>query len=86
MDTIKDTFYLICGFDLGFASWNDLNPSSDIEKWSNAVDRHLSQLQKEKTLFKLSGGLYFCPRESPFGPVPPNDYELVKFFLKTIDS
>jgi hypothetical protein len=55
---------------------------ADIEKWSNAVDRHLNQLQKEKALFKLSGGLYYCPKESPFGPVPPSDYELVKAFLK----
>ena len=64
-----------------------LNPGqvyrrSDIEKWSNAVDRHLSQLQEEKTLLKLSGGMYYCPKESPFGPVPPTDYELVKAFLK----
>ncbi len=64
-----------------------LNPGqvyrrADIEKWSNAVDRHLNQLQKEKTLFKLSGGMYYCPKKSPFGPVPPSDYELVKAFLK----
>ncbi len=64
-----------------------LNPGqvyrrADIEKWSNAVDRHLSQLQKEKALLKLSGGMYYCPNESPFGPVTPSDYELVKAFLK----
>lgn len=64
-----------------------LNPGQvyrrvDIKKWSNAVDRHLTQLQKEKSLFKLSGGLYYCPKESPFGPVPPSDHELVKAFLK----
>lgn len=64
-----------------------LNPGqvyrrADIEKWSNAVDRHLSQLQKEKALFKLSGGMYYCPKESPFGLVPPDDHELVKAFLK----
>ena len=55
---------------------------ADIEKWSNAVDRHLSQLQKEKTLLKLSGGIYYCPKQSPFGPVPPSDHELVEVFLK----
>lgn len=64
-----------------------LNPGqiyrrADIEKWSNAVDRHLNQLQEEKALFKLSGGMYYCPKESPFGPVPPSDHELVKAFLK----
>lgn len=55
---------------------------ADVEKWSNAVDRQLHQLQKEKILLKLSGGLYFCPKDSPFGPVPPNDHELVEAFLK----
>ena len=55
---------------------------ADVEKWSNAVDRHLNQLQKEKALFKLSGGMYYCPKESPFGPVPPNDHNLVEAFLK----
>jgi hypothetical protein len=64
-----------------------LNPGqvyrrSDIEKWSNAVDRHLSALQKEKALFKLSGGIYYCPKKSPFGLVPPSDHDLVKAFLK----
>jgi hypothetical protein len=64
-----------------------LNPGqiyrrADIEKWSNAIDRHLRQLQKEKSLFKLSGGMYYCPKKSPFGPVPPSDHELVKAFLK----
>lgn len=64
-----------------------LNPGqvyrrSDIEKWSNAVDRHLNQLQEEKALFKLAGGMYYCPKESPFGLVPPSDHELIKAFLK----
>lgn len=55
---------------------------ADIEKWSNAVDRHLSHLQKEKALLKLSGGMYYCPKESPFGLVPPKDHELIEAFLK----
>lgn len=55
---------------------------TDIEKWSNAVDRHLKQLQKDKTLSKLSGGMYYCPKKSPFGDVPPDDYDLVAAFLK----
>lgn len=55
---------------------------ADIEKWSNAVDRHLKQLQNEKALFKLSGGVYYCPKESPFGNVPPNDHNLIEAFLK----
>ncbi len=55
---------------------------ADIERWSNAVDRHLTQLQKDKTLVKLSGGLYYCPRETVFGMVPPQDFDLVRAFLK----
>ncbi|HQS83790.1 MAG: hypothetical protein B7Y25_02535 [Alphaproteobacteria bacterium 16-39-46] len=64
-----------------------LNPGcvyrrSDLKKWSNAVDRHLDQLQKEKMLLKLSGGVYYYPKETVFGQVPPEDYLLIKAFLK----
>lgn len=55
---------------------------SDLSKWSNAVDRHLAQLQGDRSLVKLSGGLYFCPKETVFGSVPPNDADLVAGFLK----
>lgn len=55
---------------------------ADLEQWSNAIDRHLGQLQKEKALFKLSGGLYYCPKQTGFGVTPPNDYDLVEAFLK----
>lgn len=55
---------------------------ADFEKWSNAVDRHLSQLRQEKMLTKLSGGLYYCPKENSFGKAPPQDHELVEVFLK----
>jgi hypothetical protein len=48
----------------------------------SALSCRLSQLQEEKALFKLSAGVYYCPKESPFGPVPPSDHELVKAFLK----
>lgn len=55
---------------------------SDIKRWSNAVDRHLHQLKEEKVLFKLSSGMYYYPKESPFGPVPPTENKIVKSFLK----
>ena len=55
---------------------------SDLEKWSNAVDRHLGQLQKEKVLLKVASGMYFYPKESTFGTVPPSDHELIERFLK----
>jgi uncharacterized protein DUF6088 len=54
----------------------------DFLKWSNAVDRHLSQLQKEKVLLKLSGGLYYYPKKTSFGDAPPTEFQLVTAFLK----
>ena len=55
---------------------------SDLEYYSTAVDRHLSRLTKDKTLMKLSQGLYYAPKKSKFGMVPPNDHDLVERFLK----
>jgi len=55
---------------------------ADFSQWSNAVDRHLRQLRKEGTLTKLSGGLYYCPKETTFGAVPADDETLVRAFLK----
>ena len=55
---------------------------SDLEYYSNAVDRHLSLLTRDGTLQKLGQGLYYAPRMSKFGIVPPNDQDLVERFLK----
>ena len=55
---------------------------SDLEYYSNAVDRHLSLLTREGTLLKLGQGLYYAPKKSKFGVVPPNDHDLVERFLK----
>jgi hypothetical protein len=55
---------------------------ADLEQWSNAVDRHLRQLQDEGALTKLSGGLYYCPKNTVFGPAPADDRTLVQAFLK----
>lgn len=54
----------------------------DLTRWSNAVDRHLGQLQKDSTLLKIAPGLYFCPKETSFGKAPPSDYAIVEAFLK----
>lgn len=66
---------------------NHLNPGQvyrrcDLVKWSNAVDRHLALLQKENTLLKLSGGLYYYPKKTTFGKVPADEAMLIKSFLK----
>ena len=54
---------------------------SDLEYFSTAIDRHLSQLVQEGTLLLLSHGLYHAPQFSKFGAVPPNDNVLVERFL-----
>jgi hypothetical protein len=55
---------------------------SDLIKWSKSVDRHLEELVKDKTLQKLSQGLYYFPKETTFGKVPPEEDVLVRSFLK----
>lgn len=55
---------------------------SDLEYYSTAIDRHLAELTKKGTLIKLNQGLYYAPKESKFGVVPPDDHQLVERFLK----
>lgn len=55
---------------------------SQLSEWSNAIDRHLDELLKEGVLEKLSQGLYYVPKTSVFGKVPPNEEVLVQSFLK----
>jgi len=55
---------------------------SDLQKWSNAVDRHLHILLQEGTLEKLSGGLYYVPKRTAFGKAPADEKQLVSIFLK----
>lgn len=55
---------------------------ADFEEWSTAVDRHLRLLTKDGTLKKLNPGLYYVPKLTPFGPVPPEDHDLITSFLK----
>ncbi len=55
---------------------------SELTEWSNAVDRHLDELLQEGVLEKLSPGLYYVPKTSVFGKVPPEEDVLVQSFLK----
>lgn len=55
---------------------------SDLERWSNAVDRHLKQLVVDGTLQKMSQGVYYYPKETVFGAAPPDEANLVRTFLK----
>ncbi len=58
---------------------------SDLEYYSTAIDRHLAQLTKDGTLVKLNQGLYYAPKQSKFGLVPPDDHQVVERFLKDDD-
>lgn len=58
---------------------------SDLDFYSSAIDRHLAQLVKEGSLQKLSQGLYYAPKVSKFGTLPPEDKALVERFLKDDD-
>jgi hypothetical protein len=55
---------------------------ADLQRWSTSVDRHLQELLTEGVLEKLSGGLYYVPRQTVFGKVPAEDAELLQTFLK----
>ena len=52
---------------------------------SNAVDRHLKQLVNAGDVEKLAQGLYYVPKFSVFGRVPPKDEDLIEAFLKDED-
>ena len=53
----------------------------DLAVLSNAVDRHLHELSTGM-LKKLAQGLYYAPKQSNFGPLPPTDKEVVRGFLR----
>ena len=55
---------------------------ADLDKWSTAVDRHLQQLTRAGELEKLSGGLYYVPKQTAFGKAPASEQELITAFLK----
>jgi hypothetical protein len=57
----------------------------DLARLSNSVDRHLSQLVSTGTLKKLAQGLYYAPKQSNFGPLPPTDEQVVQGFLRDKD-
>ena len=55
---------------------------SDLEEYSSSIDRHLGMLVKEGTLQKIAPGMYYHPKETIFGAVPPGEETLVRSFLK----
>ena len=49
---------------------------------SNAVDRHLKELVGAGTLTKVAPGLYYAPKSSRFGALPPDEHRLIHAFLR----
>ena len=54
----------------------------DLARISNAVDRHMRDLVSKGVLNKLAQGLYYVPKQSSYGPLPPSDEEVVRGFLR----
>ena len=57
----------------------------DLARLSNAVDRHLHTLVSTGTLKKLAQGLYYVPKQSNLGALPPADEQVVRSFLRDND-
>lgn len=55
---------------------------ADLTEWTTSVDRHLRQAVQAGLLTKAAGGLYYAPKQTAFGPAPPEDEMLVSTFLK----
>lgn len=54
----------------------------DLAPHSSSVDRHLDELVSAGRLTRLAQGIYYAPRESSFGVLPPEDDEVVSAFLR----
>jgi hypothetical protein len=54
----------------------------DLVPYSTSVDRELKQLVTVGRLTKAAQGLYYAPRKSVFGDVPPTEDEMLATFLK----
>lgn len=53
--------------------------------YSKAVDRDLAKLADKGLLEKVAAGLFYAPKKSRFGTLPPDDKTLVKVFLRDND-
>lgn len=55
----------------------------DLLVFSKAVDRDLHQLSEQGVLEKVAPGLYYVPKMSRYGALPPNESALIKSFLRS---
>ena len=58
---------------------------SDLEYYSTSIDRDLIELTKNGYLLKINQGLYYSPKKTKFGIVPPDEHILIEHFLKDDD-
>ncbi len=56
--------------------------TADLSRWDKNATRLARRLERDGRLTRLSQGLYACPRQGAFGPVPPSDDEVLRAFLK----
>ena len=55
----------------------------ELALYSQTVDRELKMLELNGALRKVGPGLYYYPKRSRFGLLPPKEQELLSKFLKT---
>lgn len=53
----------------------------DLERWAKNPTRLARQLVDEGQIVQLAHGLFLCPKQSRFGPLPPRPEELMRAFL-----
>lgn len=57
----------------------------ELEPYSSNLNRDLQALVESGALKKAFYGIYYCPQQSRFGELPPDDHALIRAFLKTDD-
>ncbi len=55
----------------------------ELEPYSSNLNRDLQALMQSGVLKKAFYGIYYCPKQSRFGELPPDDHALIQAFLKT---
>lgn len=53
-----------------------------LSNYSLSIDRDLSRLTNDGVLQKVGRGLYYAPKPSRFGNLPPDDHQLIQAFLR----
>jgi len=56
--------------------------TKDLARWGRNPTRLANRLVREGELVRLRHGLFFRPKLGRYGPVPPEDHELMRGFLE----